>query len=90
MTRDYKRLAMMVVDWKRRNPEKYKAQKMIFVAVRNGTLKRYPCDVCGDQKSEAHHEDYSKPLKVDWYCKKHHGEADKARREREKLSPTLV
>lgn len=74
----------LVLDWKRRNPEKYKAQKMVFVAVRNGTLKRYPCDVCGNPKSEAHHEDYSKPLEVDWYCKKHHGEADARRRARER------
>lgn len=88
--RTSKRIYEMVLDWKRRNPEKYKAQKMVFTALRNGSLKRYPCDVCGNPKSEAHHEDYTKPLEVDWYCKKHHGEADAKRRRREKAGDKVV
>lgn len=38
-------------------------------------LERQPCQVCGAQKSEAHHPDYSKPLEVIWFCHKHHSEA---------------
>ncbi len=30
------------------------------------------CSDCGETKVEAHHEDYSKPLDVEWLCKKHH------------------
>ena len=31
------------------------------------------CDVCGSDKSvDAHHEDYTKPLEVDWLCRKCH------------------
>jgi hypothetical protein len=37
-----------------------------------GELIREPCLVCGDTKSHAHHEDYTKPLDVVWLCMTHH------------------
>lgn len=37
-------------------------------------LERKPCEVCGAEKAEAHHEDYTKPLDVNWLCKRHHAE----------------
>ena len=37
-------------------------------------LERKPCEVCGAEKVEAHHEDYYKPLDVNWLCKRHHAE----------------
>jgi hypothetical protein len=49
-------------------PEKVKAR----MAVRS--LERQPCEVCGAAKVEAHHPDYSKPLEVQWLCKRHHAE----------------
>lgn len=39
---------------------------------RRGLIEKLPCCVCGDPKSEAHHEDYDKPLEVVWYCREHH------------------
>jgi len=39
-------------------------------------LSKKPCEICGERKVEAHHEDYDKPLKVRWLCKKHHEEAE--------------
>jgi hypothetical protein len=42
--------------------------------VRNGRLKRLPCEKCGILKTEAHHDDYSKPLDVRWLCRAHHAE----------------
>jgi len=49
-----------------------KANQIIFVELRAGRMKRLPCSVCGCEKSEAHHPNYSKPLEVIWLCKKHH------------------
>lgn len=40
--------------------------------VHKGILVKQPCEVCGSEKVEAHHENYLKPLDVKWLCKKHH------------------
>ena len=58
-----------------RTPEekqKEKARKDVGHALRSGKLKRLPCEVCGLEKAEAHHPDYSKPLEIKWLCKTHH------------------
>lgn len=57
---------------RQRYPEKIKAREAVSRAVKSGKLKRLPCEVCGDQNSQAHHEDYSRPLDVVWLCRKHH------------------
>ena len=54
--------------WRKKNPEKVKAQRLIQYAVRCGYLKKKPCEKCGKKKVEGHHDDYSKPLKVRWLC----------------------
>lgn len=42
-------------------------------AVKRGLVIRQACLVCGEtNKTEAHHEDYTKPLEVVWLCRKHH------------------
>lgn len=43
-------------------------------AVKRGVIKKEPCRVCGNQKSEIHHIDYSKPLEIMWLCREHHME----------------
>ncbi len=80
-----KKLKICVANWRKNNPEKSKANRLVFVAVRNKSLKKVNC-FCGESRVEAHHEDYSKPLEVIWLCKKHHVEADKIRREKEQKS----
>ena len=57
-----------------RNPEKTKTRTATAWAIKTGRLQRLPCEVCGNPKSQAHHEDYSKPLQIRWLCFKHHRE----------------
>lgn len=46
------------------------AHAIVSQALWDGTLKEQPCEICGAPSSEtaAHHEDYSKPLDVRWFC----------------------
>ena len=64
-----------VLEYQRRRranfPGKYKARNAVSNAIRDGRLVRQPCEICGD-KSQAHHDDYRKPLDVRWLCRKHH------------------
>ncbi len=40
-----------------------------------GKLIKKPCEICGsEEKIDAHHDDYAKPMDVRWLCKKHHRE----------------
>ncbi len=60
--------------WKTRYPEKRWAQKTVSNAVHRGKLQKQPCEVCGVDAVEAHHEDYERPLDVRWLCLTHHRE----------------
>lgn len=48
------------------------AREICKKAIRQGLIVRQPCERCGDENSQAHHEDYSKPLEVNWLCRTHH------------------
>lgn len=52
--------------------DKARARGKVANAVRKGVLERGPCEVCGAVKTDAHHDDYSKPLQVRWLCRLHH------------------
>ena len=56
------------------NPEKVRAHKRLWKAVKAGRVQKKPCEVCGSSKVDGHHEDYCKPLEVRWLCRRHHGE----------------
>ena len=60
---------------KARDPVKQNARGNVRNRIWRGTMKRLPCEVCGEPKSHAHHHDYSKPIDVRWLCAKHHKEA---------------
>lgn len=57
---------------RKNNPLKYKARTMITNLLVTGKLKKQPCEECGSNKSQAHHDDYSKPLEIKWLCRNHH------------------
>ena len=68
----------------RRNKQQYKerdrrysknkanAVSAVSYAVKKGRLTRQPCEECGAEKTDAHHDDYAKPLEVRWLCRSHH------------------
>ena len=60
--------------YKANNRDKVNAGMKVLRAVRSGRLVKKPCVVCGDANAHGHHEDYSKPLIVIWFCDKHHKE----------------
>lgn len=57
-----------------RHPERYAARTAVRNAIRSGRLSRLPCEVCGEARTQGHHDDYSRPLDVRWLCFKHHRE----------------
>ena len=70
---DRKRRALQQRKHYANNQEKCKARYILRHAINyHKTLKREDCH-CG-KIGEAHHPDYSKPLEVEWLCRKHHME----------------
>ena len=54
--------------------EKYKANSRSIANVyqRRGKIKPQPCEDCGSEFAEKHHDDYAQPLKVRWKCRDCH------------------
>jgi len=60
--------------YQKRYRERYLAHKKLQYAIKAGKIKKQPCCICGDPNAQGHHNDYSKPLDVIWYCDHHHKE----------------
>lgn len=60
----------LVIAWRDRYPERYRAKTALGNAIRDGKIKRGPCEKCGttERKTFGIHADYSKPLDVVWRC----------------------
>jgi hypothetical protein len=58
---------------KAENRLKYAARQACICAIRTGELVRQSCELCGStEKTDAHHDDYSRPLDVRWFCRPCH------------------
>ena len=82
---------MKTKHWRQMTPEEnaqrlrdgqkaYNARVWLCSNVRRGKIKRLPCEICGAEPAEGHHDDYDKPLEVRWLCFRHHRELHKAMR----------
>lgn len=58
--------------YKERHRQKHLAHKAVENAVATGRLIKQPCEACGERPTQAHHDDYAKPLDVRWFCAEHH------------------
>jgi len=77
--KEYQKTKTRVLYCKNYNKEYYskhynreKVRWIIKEALKRKRIKKLPCKICGKKKSQAHHSDYTKPLKVIWFCRKHH------------------
>lgn len=68
------RLAKARREWVARYPEKVAAHAAVERALKSGKLVRADsCERCGTSAAlDGHHPDYSKPLEVEWLCRKCH------------------
>lgn len=60
--------------WQTRNPIKRAAHIAVGNAIHSKRLTKQPCEFCGSEDTQAHHDDYSKPLEVRWLCVPHHAQ----------------
>lgn len=72
--RDSAAMAVRVAAWMDSHPEAVKAYRIYRRARRCGFLTiPAQCSACGQTaKLDGHHEDYTKPLKVEWLCRSCH------------------
>ena len=53
------------------HPGRSLARQKVCRAIGKGKMIKQPCEICG-APAIAHHDDYSKPLDVRWFCQAHH------------------
>ena len=51
---------------------KHLARVKAYDARTAGKIARTPCADCGNENTQAHHDDYSQPLNVVWLCRACH------------------
>lgn len=54
------------------NRAKTRAHVAVWAAIADGRLTKKPCEVCGAEEAQAHHDDYAKRFDVRWLCPLHH------------------
>jgi hypothetical protein len=79
--------------WRYANRTKMLARCAVQRNLQRGKIKRMPCEVCGDVKSQGHHHagyDKANQLNVKWLCKKHHDEAERILKSQLTEQPLLL
>lgn len=59
-------------NWNNSNPVARRAHYLVAQAIRKGQLVLSPCEVCGDPKVDAHHDDPADAMTIRCLCRKHH------------------
>jgi len=54
--------------------KKLKIRIKVNSLIKSRKIIKMPCEKCGNIKTQAHHDDYNKPLDVRWLCHFHHRE----------------
>lgn len=72
--RNAERLRAERLAYRDANRDKERARWTLNNALRTGKIAKGSCEVGVDCRGrlEAHHDDYSKPLEVRWFCQLHH------------------
>jgi hypothetical protein len=72
--RHAERLRKERLEYRKREPEKERARWTLSNALQAGRIVKGECEIGVDclGRIEAHHDDYSKPLEVRWFCQRHH------------------
>lgn len=63
----------------KRHPDRVTARRKVRHEITMGRMVRGLCEVCKSTHTQAHHDDYSKPLDVRWLCRSHHDAFHKAK-----------
>jgi hypothetical protein len=72
--RNPERVYEMTIKYRKKYPERARARDAVKRAIRDGKIKRMPCEICGNNKSQAYHKSYDRDkwLDVQWYCPSFH------------------
>ena len=63
--------------WRQRNPVAYWCHLATASALKRGIIERQVCEICGDPKTDAHHESHLEPLRIRWTCRRHHKQLER-------------
>jgi len=74
-------------EWRNANPRRYLAHLYVQSAIRCGLIVKQPCEVCGAEKVDCHHDCYDTPGAVRFFCRKHHVQHHQAERAKGGVAP---
>lgn len=86
--------AAYIREWRKTHPlegealKKARTRAHSRMCVVRGMIEQKPCEVCGEEKSERHHPDYSQPKLIVFLCRPCHLELH--RREKSQIEPMQV